>query len=84
MSSKNLQTLCFLMCFNCVRFRGAISIPSAIRYADLCAYRAKIHIETQYLIASKNLEKLNEEDLKKSLNNCVAVHDDLLNVIYYC
>lgn len=72
------------MCFNCVRFRGAISIPTAIRYADLCAYRAKLHIETQYRVAPMNLKNLNETELMEKLNASVKVHDNLQNVIYYC
>ena len=35
----NLQKFCYLACHQCVRNRNSISIPSAIRYADLCAYR---------------------------------------------
>lgn len=47
MTPDEIQMMCFLACFNCIRTRNVISIPTPIRYADLCAYRAKAHLEAQ-------------------------------------
>ena len=39
LSMTDLQNFCNYACYQCVRTRSPISIPTAIRYADLCAYR---------------------------------------------
>ena len=47
MNADALQQLCFYSCFSSTRTRNVIAIPTAVRYADLAAYRAKLHIEAQ-------------------------------------
>ncbi|KAH7638733.1 argonaute 5 [Dermatophagoides farinae] len=59
---NQLQQLCFFMCYNCVRFRGVIAIPTPIRYADLCAYRSKLHIEGQC-----KLSMINPKDAEQAI-----------------
>lgn len=44
LSNAELQRLCFFVCFNCVRHKTPMSIPTPVMYADLCAYKSKIHI----------------------------------------
>ena len=47
MSADTLQKMAFLLCHNSVRSRGVIALPTPARYADLCCYRSKLHIEAQ-------------------------------------
>lgn len=80
---SQLQQLCFFMCFNCVRFRGVIAIPTPIRYADLCAYRSKLHIEGQCKLSQIN-PKDAEERIISQLNQWVKIDKKVQNLLYYC
>ncbi|OTF70005.1 hypothetical protein BLA29_008604 [Euroglyphus maynei] len=59
LSNAELQRLCFLVCFNCVRHKMPMSLPTPVMYADLCAYKSKIHI--MHRISTE--EKYNEEEI---------------------
>nr|SZF06481.1 protein argonaute-2-like [Psoroptes ovis] len=83
MSPNQLQQLCFFMCFNCVRFRGVIAIPTPIRYADLCAYRSKLHIEAQTRVIKLN-SKEKEEQIIAKLNRWVKIDKRVQKLLYYC
>lgn len=40
-NADQMQTLVYYLCFSCARTRNSISLPVALNYADLLAYRAK-------------------------------------------
>lgn len=93
MTADTIQKMCFFLCHNSVRTRGVIAIPTPVRYADLCCYRSKLHIEAQrnlFEMTSKSslsdgskLEALEREVIEK-LNGLVKVHENLKNMLYYC
>ncbi|KAJ6225576.1 hypothetical protein RDWZM_004121 [Blomia tropicalis] len=88
--ADEIQHLCFVLCYNSIRTRSIIAIPTAARYADLCAYRSKLHIEAQLEITniSADKKKLKIEDFEKEmikqLNRLVKVYPSMKNRLYYC
>ncbi|OTF71016.1 hypothetical protein BLA29_008948 [Euroglyphus maynei] len=83
-----LQKFVFFLCHNCTRFRGgAIALPTPVRYADLCAYRAKIHVEAQIeklcMPHGEALQADYEKKLIAKLNEMVKIHESLKRVLYY-
>lgn len=52
-SADNIQKFCYYSCHTCIRTRQVNSIPTAVRYADLCAYRSKQHIEAKRLYSKQ-------------------------------
>ena len=87
MSVDAIQKMCFVVCYNSIRTRGVLAIPTPVRYADLCCYRSKLHVEAQRDLmdeqAQANPEAL-EADLIASLNEAVKVNDKVRNRLYYC
>lgn len=82
-----MHKLCYMACFNCVRTRLTLSLPAPVRYADLCAYRAKVHIEAQRELAILNREEhaLEIEDkIVEKLKEWVILHHDTYTRMYYC
>ena len=82
-----LQKFVFYLCHNCTRFRGgAIALPTPVRYADLCAYRSKLHLEAQH--ASKNIPAESQEEFERhvisQLNKLVKLNDKIKNSLFYC
>lgn len=45
LTTDQMQWFCFLACHQSMRTEQVISIPIPVKYADLCAYRAKLHIQ---------------------------------------
>ncbi|KPM04840.1 Argonaute-like protein, partial [Sarcoptes scabiei] len=85
LSKDQLHLLCFFMCFNCIRFRGVIAIPTAIRYADLCAYRSKIHLEARLAITGIDAKKKQvAEIMLQQMNDWIKVDHNVRNYLYYC
>ena len=93
MTSDQMQQFCFLVCYNSIRTRGVLAIPSPVRYADLCAYRSKLHVEAQrdlIDVASKsseeNTEKIEQIEIEiiRRLNEIVKVNDKVKDRLYYC
>nr|AUI38422.1 argonaute 8 [Dermatophagoides farinae] len=83
-----LQKFVFYLCHNCTRFRGgAIALPTPVRYADLCAYRAKIHVEAQIEKLCMPRGQIIQGDYEKKLidrlNELVKIHQSLKRVLYY-
>lgn len=85
-----IQQMCYYMCCNCVRTNKIISIPSPVRYADLCAYRSKLHVEHMCETHREDLSsgRLNPEDLIaqviSKLNGYVKINEAVRNKLYYC
>ncbi|XP_027194229.2 protein argonaute-4-like [Dermatophagoides pteronyssinus] len=87
MSMDDLQKICFYLCHNCTRYRGGpIAMPIPVRYADLCAYRSKMHLEAQH--ASKHIPAENQEEFERhvisQLNKLVKLNDKIKNSLFYC
>nr|XP_027200264.1 uncharacterized protein LOC113794345 [Dermatophagoides pteronyssinus] len=87
MSMDDLQKICFYLCHNCTRYRGGpIAMPIPVRYADLCAYRSKMHLEAQH--ASKHIPAENQEEFERhvisKLNKLVKLNDNIKNSLFYC
>nr|XP_046909464.1 protein argonaute-2-like isoform X2 [Dermatophagoides farinae] len=86
MNMDDLEKLCFYLCHNCTRFRGPIAMPVPVRYADLCAYRSKLHLEAQH--ASKNIPAESQEEFERhvisQLNKLVKLNDKIKNSLFYC
>lgn len=76
--------MCFVVCFNSIRTRGVLAIPTPVRYADLCAYRAKLHVEAQRDLADTCNTQIIEADIISHLNEMVKVNDNIKNLLYYC
>ncbi|KAJ6219071.1 hypothetical protein RDWZM_004883 [Blomia tropicalis] len=79
MTADQIQKLCFYACYNNIRTRKVLSCPTPIRYADLCAYRAKLHVEAQRI-----LEENSDEEIIEQLNSIVHVNENIQNRLYYC
>ena len=86
MSTDDLQRLCFITCFNSIRTRTVISIPTPVRYADLCAYRSKLHIEAQRAIkySSGDHGADFETDVIEELNKQVKLNPKMKDKLFYC
>ncbi|KAH9408210.1 argonaute 1 [Tyrophagus putrescentiae] len=85
LTMPNLQKFCYLACHQCVRNRNSISIPTAIRYADLCAYRSGLHIKTMnatYAHIKEPAER--ERKIISDLNQVIKVDGRLQHTFYYC
>ena len=83
-----LQKFVFYLCHNCTRFRGgAIALPTPVRYADLCAYRAKVHVEAQIeklcMPHGQTMQADYEKKLIGRLNELVKIHETIKRVLYY-
>lgn len=74
------------MCYNSIRTRNVIAHPTPIRYADLCAYRSKLHIEAQNELINipKEKESQFEEMVIRQLNTLVKIDEKIKNRLYYC
>ena len=59
------------------------SIPIPVRYADLCAYRAKLHVEAQHLLDPTAIDEMASSQFDK-LNRLVKIHPKVQNQLYYC
>lgn len=87
LSTDALQKFCFYACHNCTRTNKIISIPTPVRYADLCAYRSKLHLEAQrsQTTSMTTLTQTEEEALViAQLNVGVKIHEEFRNRLYYC
>ena len=87
MNMDDLEKLCFYLCHNCTRFRGPIAMPVPVRYADLCAYRAKVHVEAQIeklcMPHGQTMQADYEKKLIGRLNELVKIHETIKRVLYY-
>lgn len=88
LSFDDIQRFTYLCCHNCTRVRGSIALPTAVRYAHLCAYRSKLHIEAQYgkliVKATDSKDKENfEKALIEKLNDLVEIHNEVKPRLYY-
>ncbi|KPM04151.1 argonaute-2-like protein [Sarcoptes scabiei] len=83
-NNDQLQRFCYYCCHNCTRFRkGPIAMPVPLRYADLCAYRSKVHLEAQKKI-TKEVDKENVERLMiVKLNELIKVDERVRELLYY-
>ena len=87
MSQDDIQKFCFYLCHNCTRYRGGpIAMPVPVRYADLCAYRSKLHLEGQH--ASRQIPLECQEEFERhiiqQLNKLVKLNDKIKNTLFYC
>ncbi|KAJ6218814.1 hypothetical protein RDWZM_004626 [Blomia tropicalis] len=90
LSTDHLYTVAFYACHGSVRTNKVISIPNAIRYADLCAYRSKQIMDSQ-CTPEKQAENLSEAEVKvmerkviANLNALAQVNDKVRDRLYYC
>lgn len=83
LSADNIQKFCYYACHNCIRTKKVIAIPTPVRYADLCAYRSKLHIEGQRALEQVT-SATDEERIISQLNGWVKIHKTLQNRLYYC
>nr|SZF06499.1 argonaute-2-like protein [Psoroptes ovis] len=81
-----IEKFCYYLCHNCIRCRGSISIPIPVYYADLCAYRSKLHLEAQYALSGVPFENLQEFEnvVITKLNRLVKIDEKIKNKLYYC
>ena len=94
MDANTIQQFTYLVCFNNIRTRQVISTPTPVRYADLCAFRSKIHLEAQLELSNLGLDgsgdqrtQAKEEDVDNDiqrLNHLLKTHENLKNIHYYC
>ncbi len=91
MTADQVQKMVFLLCHNNVRTRGVIAIPTPVRYADLCCYRSKLHIEAQRNLvevttatSDHSKQEALEREIIAKLNTLVKINDKLKNQLYYC
>ncbi|CAM9273566.1 unnamed protein product [Choristocarpus tenellus] len=84
--SDSLQLLCYHLCFMYCRCTRSVSIPPAVYYAHLVAFRAQFFINAADDSSSDSMSvtgggvDLKEIDWAKSFS---AVHDSLANVMYF-
>ena len=89
MNADQLQQMTFLACYNSIRTRSVLALPTPTRYADLCAYRAKLHLEAQQdIVGSKTSEHSRlseiETEVIHHLNEMVKISPRMKNRLYYC
>ncbi|KAJ6218815.1 hypothetical protein RDWZM_004627 [Blomia tropicalis] len=92
LSAENLYKIAFYSCHGSMRTNSPISIPNAVRYADLCAYRAKQHMERQKIIdrdpnalgrADRQLRG-DDKEVENILSGIVQVAETVRDRFYYC
>ena len=76
------------MCFNCVRTRQVIALPTPVRYADLCAYRSKLHIDVQRGEVHANCHPregstVMESKILDNLNRIIQIDAKVKDRLYY-
>ncbi|CAN0104514.1 unnamed protein product, partial [Discosporangium mesarthrocarpum] len=82
----SLQLLCYHLCFMYCRCTRSVSIPPAVYYAHLVAFRAQFFINagddssSDSASISRGGMDLKEIDWAKSFS---AVHNNLSNVMYF-
>ena len=59
-----------------------LAIPTPVRYADLCAYRSKLHIADSSDVEDK-IEDVEAKIISRP-NDMVKVNRKLKNRLYYC
>ena len=79
--------MCFLLCYNSIRTRYTLAIPTSVRYAGLCARRSKLHIEAQRAVLDTvkfvgKIEEIEAEIIKR-LDNMVKMNKNLKNRLYF-
>lgn len=89
-----MQKLCFYSCYNSIRTRNVIAIPTAVRYAHLCAARSKMHLEAQRNRGessrssssqeSDGLDSDREEAIIRKLNKQAVLHERVRHRLFYC
>jgi len=88
MNADSVQRMCFLTCYNSIRTRSVIAIPTPARYADLAAYRAKLIVEAQRdMLDSMNFsDQISgvETTVITKLNDMIKLKDHILNQLFYC
>ena len=88
MNADTIQKMCFLVCYNSIRTRGVLAIPTPVRYADLCAYRSKLHVEAQRDMIENTKSQVSSDDLEATiisrLNDMVKMNENIRNRLYYC
>lgn len=88
-SADQLQGITYDMVYNYSRCGSTISIPPAVKYADLAAFRARDHIAAQRTDKPwQRFENFKDEErhlkeLVKKYNQYVKVCPEL-NDMYYC
>lgn len=99
LATDELQRFVYLLCYNSTRCREVSSIPIPVKYADLCAYRAKQHIEAYIDLqdsphpggdsrrrassSSAVVDRRAEQDVKL-LNSVIQIKSNIKNRLYYC
>ncbi|KAH7645309.1 argonaute 7 [Dermatophagoides farinae] len=71
-TNSELHKLAYLVCYNSVRFSSPLSIPTPIKYADLCAYKCKIHLLHEL---KKNPIQSTDEWNVEHLQQMITFHD---------
>ena len=81
-----IQYFSNLNCQTCTRTDDSIAIPAPVKYADLCAYRAKAHLEIRevYGIHSSQSKDERMSNFLAEYNRKVKVSDNLKRLLYYC
>jgi len=70
LTSDQIEIFCFYACHNCMRTKDVIGHPTPVRYADLCAYRAKFHIEAKR-------EQTERDDASTTTSTSTANSDEI-------
>ncbi|KAH9403618.1 hypothetical protein TYRP_014803 [Tyrophagus putrescentiae] len=93
LKTDQIERLCFFACHNCARTRKTISIPTSIRYADLCAYRAKQLTDayqtrnsdqTSTSLTSMTVDtELHEQELLMKLSKVLTIDAEKSEKLYY-
>ena len=89
LTADQIQKMCFMACYNSIRTRNVIAIPTMVRYADLCAYRSKLHVEAQRMLVEDFIGQdddiaMIEEKIIEKINSVVQINQKVSNRLYYC
>ena len=82
----DIQTFANHNCQTCTRTEKSVSLPVPVKYADLCAYRAKAHLDVreQFAIHSGVPKEVRISDFIAEYNRKVKICPALQNRLYYC
>lgn len=88
LSMEQLQHLTYYACLNYGRSKTRIDIPTAIRYADLCANRtlllAKEELKNIVTASPSSRMLKNEESIIRTLNDKVQHEREDKSRLYFC
>jgi eukaryotic translation initiation factor 2C len=86
LKADQLQKLTYNLCHVYAKCNRSISIPAAVQYAHLAAYRARVHMHAVLGSETPSNNSLpgHQQQLLKQYNDMIIVDPKLTSMMYFC